>query len=372
MKEEDLLWADALLQDVRAAADPTRSDRARNLSSLEQRLSLGEPGGGAAGSHTAALTAAAGSGVTLRVLPSMPGASPLGALPAASGATPAPPSLGLLGPRLQLAVKAACLFAFGFTTGAIGYLWGHADAREAVASSVFAPPAQPRQEDVARPALATPAAPSPVAEASAPSQPRAHAATSPRPKLAAPTVTATPAVEALSTPEATPAAEAPSAPEATPTAGALSMREAIELLRRAEASVRRDEGLDALSCSPISTARCRTASCWKSAWSLAPWRRVQSAIERKRAKRSTSSSSRTRGRSTARGSKAAAPRRKMNRACPNQRSPHTDRHGQQHVLPVRYPQALRSPLDSSHHRLGVGQPRYGELRGGCSAHPRPR
>ena len=48
MSREDVLWADALLVDVRQQADPTGEDVARNLAGLEQRLHLDAPGDEAA------------------------------------------------------------------------------------------------------------------------------------------------------------------------------------------------------------------------------------------------------------------------------------------------------------------------------------
>jgi hypothetical protein len=250
MSDDDTRWADQLLERARATAAPRAEDAARNLANIEARLGMG-PGVGAGASEIAvnppatkaaersiAAGAAGGLGVSLatRVARLQGGGLQSGILKG-----------GIL---KSGAVKGALVLAFGVATGILGYLIGRAETaqhRAEVATGAAVASAPPPAPVATSRDAALPAAPSPplrVADASAPLPAdrsvvvarRAHRGSrgvSPFEREAS----------ALAPPasKAAPAAAAPTLQRADP----FPLSEALELLRRAEAAVRRSDGLEA-------------------------------------------------------------------------------------------------------------------------------
>jgi hypothetical protein len=235
MTGKHVLWADSLLERVRASADPTAVDEARNLAAIEQRLS-GVPsgalngGGGAAGDHR-----------------------PKALLPAQSPSA-APPLAPVRGSRLGAAAKVGRWLAFGLATGVVGYLLGRADGQREPISGAAASSMLSATHDAAlgeqKAGPDAPMAPSPAllaASATAPnsSSPSAQndnvsdaARTRSRPSRSNPKGRLPHAATSGSI------LRSPSPPP--PSDNGLGIREALELLRRAEAAVRRSDGLEAM------------------------------------------------------------------------------------------------------------------------------
>lgn len=269
MIKDEALLAEEVLHTVRATADPTRVDRARNLALIDQRLGAGAGSRGAEAAGVTPPLAAATAGAILRVLQPAPGAS--GALTALGGRFVAGGAIARLSPRLGFAVKAGLWLSFALTAGVVGYLWGRADERRSLAPSALEAPARPEpQGDLPGPAgTAAPAsmtATSPAASdpaASGPAEGDSAAGDSTAGDDAAPfprAVTAAPSAADRRRAVAHPSSAAPvrdgaAAPSrgdaqgGSATAAAapqrLELREAIELLRRAEAALRRRDALEA-------------------------------------------------------------------------------------------------------------------------------
>jgi hypothetical protein len=223
MKEADALLADQILQRVQGALVPTQADAARNFAGIEARLGL-------AGSGVPPARADAAAG---------PGGPGLGA--GSSFASRAGANAALAGARgVRLALQLGVLVSFGLATGVVGYVLGRGTAEQQRAES---PPAL-------------------VQAASAPLGARSESGALP----------ADPAVATLSTAAGTETVPAENVEgervEALPRRGrerpaprallqrsvsapvkqtphGLELSEALELLRNAEAAVRRSEGLEA-------------------------------------------------------------------------------------------------------------------------------
>jgi hypothetical protein len=254
MSDDDARWADQLLERARATAAPRAEDAARNLANIEARLGMG-PGVGAGASEIAAnppatkgagrsiaAGAAGGLGVSLatRVARLQGGGLQSGVLKS-----------GILKSGV---VKGALVLAFGVATGILGYLIGRAETAQnraeiATGAAAATPPAPLATSREA----ALPAAPSPplrAAEASAPLPPDRSVAVARRAHRGS---------RGVSPPEREASALAPLASKAAPASKAASataaptlqradpfpLSEALELLRRAEAAVRRSDGLEA-------------------------------------------------------------------------------------------------------------------------------
>jgi hypothetical protein len=250
MSDDDTRWADQLLERARATAAPRAEDAARNLANIEARLGMG-PGVGAGASEiaanppatkgagrTIAAGAAGGLGVSLatRVARLQGGGLQSGILKS-----------GILKSGV---VKGALVLAFGVATGILGYLIGRAEtAQNRAEIAVDAPEASalpPAPVATSRDA-ALPAAPSPALQAeegSAVLPPDRSVAVAGRAhrslRAVAPSERQT---SALAPPvsKAAPAGAAPTLQRADP----FPLSEALELLRRAEAAVRRSDGLEA-------------------------------------------------------------------------------------------------------------------------------
>jgi hypothetical protein len=133
MSRNDVLWADRLLVDVREQADPTEQDAARNFAGIEQRLQLS-----AAHDDT---TSGAGDGAA---------ASTGTLLQLRSGATPAPTAPATLTSSASGWKSAAVLgrwLAIGTTSALIGYLGGRTESRQELAELVREQQAQQLQLD---------------------------------------------------------------------------------------------------------------------------------------------------------------------------------------------------------------------------------
>lgn len=117
MSRNDVLWADRLLVDVREQADPTEQDAARNLAGIEHRLQLNAAHGDP--TSRAGDGAAASTGTLLQLR---------------SGATPAPAAPGTL---TASGGKSAALLgrwlAIGATSALLGYLGGRTESRQELA-----------------------------------------------------------------------------------------------------------------------------------------------------------------------------------------------------------------------------------------------
>lgn len=269
MSKDDALWADELLRRARAATAPTRADATRNFAGLEARLGMSpsasttspEPRGAAREGGEAVL----GPGEDESAL------DLLGAARDPRGPEARGPSVvsGARAHGLPFAAKLGLVLSFGLTTGVVGYWLGRAETERARAqASLGMAPAS----IVAAPTAATPraapieaaeahdtvdvevtsreqagehasagrsAAPAQVSRATPSMQSKARAArrgdasqAAPASSRAEPRVLATRSVASSATPQTTSAA--------------LDLREALDLLRRAEAAVRRSEGLDAM------------------------------------------------------------------------------------------------------------------------------
>lgn len=209
----DELRAEQLLQSVRRAVQPTHADASRNFSGVEARL-----------------------GVALGGTPQVPSLAPHGPAAATWGERVA----GGLGQGLPLAAKGGLLLVFGLATGVTGYFIGHADAEREPSALVAAQPALPRVIASQTPALVPVRKEVPVERAQPPP---------PQPE-SSPRVGVRLATSAAREHGANRArVQAPLQRAAVPVAAAserdLELREAIELLGRAEAAVRRSDGLEA-------------------------------------------------------------------------------------------------------------------------------
>jgi hypothetical protein len=259
MSDDDTRWADQLLERARATAAPGADDAARNLASIEARLGMG-PGAGAGASETAASQRAT-NGVGRPIA-----AGAAGGLGVSSVAR-----VGLLasgGLRSALSkswlvkgmVKGGLVLAFGVATGIVGYLIGRAETAQnraeiAVdAAAALAPPPAPvaTSHDAVAPAASPPVAPSSVATSPVPHAEEASAAPPPHRSVAV-ARRAPRASRGVSSPEHEVSALAPAVSTAASAAAAptvdravpFPLSEALELLRRAEAAVRRSDGLEA-------------------------------------------------------------------------------------------------------------------------------
>jgi hypothetical protein len=253
MTDDDTRWADRLLERARDTAAPRAEDAARNLASIEARLGMG-PGVGAGASETAASQAPTnGAGRSIAA----------GGLGVSSVAR-----VGLLqsGGLLKSSLlkggllKGGLVLAFGVATGIVGYLIGRAETAQnraeiAVdAAAALAPPAAPvaTSGDVVAPALPSPVLQAEEAqveeaqaeEASAAPPPHRSVAVARRAHRVSRGVSPSEREASALAPPASKAASAVAAPTAD-RAEPFPLSEALELLRRAEAAVRRSDGLEA-------------------------------------------------------------------------------------------------------------------------------
>lgn len=220
MSRNDALWADRLLVDVREQADPTAADVARNLLSLERRLQLAAPAGveGGAGPGT---SAAAGS--LLQVRPAATRAA-LAAAPLAASAS-GWKSAALLGRWL----------AFGATTALLGYLGGRAESQWELAEQEQRHARaleleRGRQRELAQQQPEpTEVLPRPVPVPPVPEQIKTEKALEPARQARVPRAARAPQPAAL--------AKAPAPNQ--------QLRDAIDLLRRAEAELREGDAFAA-------------------------------------------------------------------------------------------------------------------------------
>lgn len=245
MSDDDTRWADQLLERARATAAPRAEDAARNLASIEARLGMG-PGVGAGASEIAANPpATTGTGRSIA-------AGAAGGL----GVSLATKVARLQGGGLRSGilksglVKGALVLAFGVATGILGYLIGRAETAQnraelAVdAAAASAPPPAPvaTNRDAAAPVAPSPALQADEASAVLPPDRsvaiarRAHRSL----RAVAPSEREASALAPLAS-KAAPAGAAPTLNRADP----FPLSEALELLRRAEAAVRRSDGLEA-------------------------------------------------------------------------------------------------------------------------------
>ena len=246
MSEDDVRWAEQLLARTRAVAQPRGEDAARNLASIEERLGISLP---ASSTATPGVEAPGAAGIASREV------APPSALLEQRRAPGAAPSAARAG--LTLAVKAGLVLSFGLMTGVVGNLIGRAetqanrdhaalDALTGAASRGL--PAEPvRSEETATSSARLPAAqPSelgasvvPATEATRPTEAaRARAidgeqapVSDRRQRASAASSSRTVAPRAV--------------PQPAPKADVFDLSEALELLRRAEAAVRRSDGLEA-------------------------------------------------------------------------------------------------------------------------------
>lgn len=230
MSRDDALhaeqMADQLLHDVRREVKPTRADAARNFAGVEARLGLAL--GGASSLRLEGHTSAAGTDEAPRE-PS------LGEL----GRTAGTRAAGVAGHGLQLAVKGALVAAFGLVTGFGGYLLGRTDSAAHRDPSALDTPL-PIAEAIAPVTVVAPAE-LPAAAASA------QARRSPRPISPVVTRASSASAHERNTHRAKPEASLLPAAAPAPSNGAQGpgLHEALELLGRAEAAVRRSDGLEA-------------------------------------------------------------------------------------------------------------------------------
>jgi len=274
MSEEEALWADELLARVRGAVEPHSEDAARNLSRIEARLGAGalepssEAEGGAISTHDASEPPVPTPSATR---PSMadPGepasrqGPALGAL-ANAGARIDASSVSTRWGGLASPLRFGLVLAFGLVTGVVGYLIGRTEtqheARENTHPSRVTSGVDPASERI-------PSASASSVSASSASSSRAPAATAQPDDSAARTLADTSresssgsssssaigkarvarrAKRPASSSGSGAAAAMPAAPAAsTAESDAFDLREALELLRRAEAALRRADGLQA-------------------------------------------------------------------------------------------------------------------------------
>ena len=218
MSDDDTRWADHLLEHARATAAPRGEDAARNLASIEARLGIGPGIAPDLAPDLAARSGRVEGGLARRGVAK--GALMKGAF-----------------------VKTGLVIAFGVGTGVIGYLIGRAEterSRDAIADRA---PATTMPDGLTRDAVVrestetalnaarapvTPVAPAALAgsdAAPATLRPGAHAPAVHRPRAARPAASAS--------------------VSASERADVFELSEALELLRRAEAAVRRSDGLEA-------------------------------------------------------------------------------------------------------------------------------
>jgi hypothetical protein len=255
MNDDDTRWADQLLERARATAAPCAEDAARNLANIEARLGMG-PGVGPGASEIAAnppatkgagrsivAGAAGGLGVSLatRVARLQGGGLRSGLVK--SGILKS----GLVKSGL---VKGGLVLAFGVATGILGYLIGRAETaqdRAEIAVGAAAAVAPPPASVATSRDAALPAAPSPplrATEASAPLPADRSVAVARRAHRGSRGVSPSEREASALAPPASKAASAAAAPTLQ-RADPFPLSEALELLRRAEAAVRRSDGLEA-------------------------------------------------------------------------------------------------------------------------------
>lgn len=231
MSRDDARWADELLVGARAHAEPRPTDAARNFAAIEARL------GGVGGSPDADAGLSPDESAVL-TLPQMQ------VSPAARPATLAP-ARGL--PALA---KAGLVLTFGFGTGLVGYWMGRADAEpvpdaathDPVAAGAHGMSSGPRLGALAPSMTLDEQVTTSAAEAMA--APDVGARSSP--SNAVPAASGPRAAEPRRTPERARPSPAPARPRAVDAAEPpFGLRDALELLRHAEAALRRSDGLEA-------------------------------------------------------------------------------------------------------------------------------
>jgi hypothetical protein len=237
MKQDDALWADRLLLDVRQHAEPSEQDATRNLTSIEQRLQLSAQGTAAAARAGDGAAAGAGSLLPLRPVSPQPGSPP----PAASAA---PLTRATSGGK-SAAVLSRWL-VFGATSALIGYLGGRTQSRLELAelqraqqtlqqelqgqAHARAQLEQILQREPQHPVPASPQRQPEPRQERPPSAPRQQRAPAGAPRSAA---------VAQAQPHSAPSSVVSSAPPNQ------ELREAIELLQRAEAALRQGDAFTA-------------------------------------------------------------------------------------------------------------------------------
>jgi hypothetical protein len=136
MTEDDARWAEAQLERVRSSVEPKPADLARSLELIERRVSgLSTPPSRASAGDASAATnmrdvarVASPSGLALRFLPRV---GVLGRLGAADATTAGLAALQRVSSsRLGLLGAAAGVAVFGFAAGVVGYYWGLSDGQQ--------------------------------------------------------------------------------------------------------------------------------------------------------------------------------------------------------------------------------------------------
>jgi hypothetical protein len=290
VSKRDEQWAAQLLQRACATREPRPGDAARNLAGIEARLGLA---GVHAPSGPHAIDALAGAA---RTAPAAPRSAPLGARTRGPSDARVPSSAGAEDARARWMTlgspgHAGLVLTFGLVTGVIGYFIGRSEAEPQRAPmaldspSIARPHVAPRASgpvESSRSASGeapvgegadplttdtTPPEPSPpsqqsVSETRTPDDdPRPpHRVRGVPPARVEPRATRSAASDATPPPAAALAPRAPTEPPsappaatrgrplsvaADPTPDGFDLREALELLRRAENAVRRSEGLEA-------------------------------------------------------------------------------------------------------------------------------
>jgi hypothetical protein len=267
MSKRDELWAEHLLSRALVTTGPHPGDAARNLASIEARLGLASgssPKEGPDGIDAAARSgAAAPTAARSALVPGRPRGLPDPKAPSGAALEPGTAWKGLGSPA-----KAGLVLSFGLVTGVIGYFIGRSDAEQHRAPialdspSITIPRVRPGPSGALTPSDASSGA-TPSADAAVPvtadiaqrAQALASRAidnTRPAPTRARgvpsgrgerPGKRPAPSDTASLAPSAPARALHPSVTDADDRA--FDLRDALELLRRAEGALRRSDGLEA-------------------------------------------------------------------------------------------------------------------------------